>query len=100
MKEPDALCGAPGRDDDADMDVTCDLAPHEPKTKHHAVYFGLYMKRRELEWEDPEPAAILRIVAEYVTESNDYGGIDANDLVARLESAGFTLPELPEGIPA
>ncbi|MFC8640094.1 hypothetical protein ACFUC2_04960 [[Kitasatospora] papulosa] len=97
MKEPDALCGAPGRDEDADMDVTCDLAPHGPKEDHHATYFGLFFRRRELEWPDPEPAAILRIVAEYVTESNDFGGLDANDLVARLESAGFTLPELPEG---
>ncbi|MEJ8654671.1 hypothetical protein WKI65_43235 [Streptomyces sp. MS1.AVA.3] len=58
MKEPDALCGAPGRDEDADMDVTRDLAPRGP-----------------LEWPDPESAATLCILAEY-------------------------LPKLPKGIPA
>ncbi|MEE1736461.1 hypothetical protein PUR49_08105 [Streptomyces sp. BE147] len=70
MSTPDALCGAP-----------------------HAVYFGPFLKLHELEWDEPQPAAILRIVAAYVTESN----IDANDLAARLEAAGFPLPELPEG---
>lgn len=100
LKEPNALCGAPGRDEDAGVDVTCELAPHGTKEKHRAAYFGLYLKRSELEWADTEPAVILRIVAEYVIESNDFGGLDANDLVTRLESAGFTLPELPEGIPA
>ncbi|MFF4188170.1 hypothetical protein ACFYZ9_33745 [Streptomyces sp. NPDC001691] len=94
------LCGAPGRDDDTGTDVTCDLPPHPAKEQHHARYFGLYLKCHDLEWADPEPAAILRIVAEYVTESNELGGLDANDLTARLEAAGFTLPELPEGIPA
>lgn len=38
---------------------------------------------------------ILRIVSEYVTEANDFGGLDANDLVTRLETAGFTLPDIP-----
>jgi hypothetical protein len=36
---------------------------------------------------------ILQIVTEYVIESNDVGGIDCNDLVSRLEAAGFELPE-------
>lgn len=37
--------------------------------------------------------AVMRIVNEYVIESNDVGGIDANDLVDRLADAGFPLPE-------
>ncbi|MFD3815189.1 hypothetical protein ACFWRZ_08985 [Streptomyces rubiginosohelvolus] len=96
MNEPDARCGAPGRDDDAGVDVACDLAPHDPKVQHHATYFGLFFRRTELEWPDPEPAPVLRIVAEFVTESNDTGGLDANDLVERLTAAGYALPELPE----
>ncbi|MEU3501593.1 hypothetical protein ABZ726_12725 [Streptomyces hundungensis] len=98
--EEQHLCGAPGRDNDTGTDVTCGLPPHPSKEPHHARYFGLYLKTCELEWTDPEPASILRIVAEYVTESNDVGGLDANELVARLDAAGFTLPELPEGISA
>jgi hypothetical protein len=35
---------------------------------------------------------LLRIIDEYVIESNDVGGIDANDLVASLEQAGFQPP--------
>ncbi|MFD7764137.1 hypothetical protein [Streptomyces microflavus] len=92
MNEPDALCGAPGRD--ADADVTCDLAPHGPQEQHHGAYFGPFFRRVELEWPDPEPAAVLRIVAQYVTESHT-GGPAAGDLVARLEAAGYTLPDLP-----
>ncbi|WP_392750608.1 hypothetical protein [Streptomyces sp. LN590] len=38
-------------------------------------------------------ATVMRIVDEYVVESNDVGGIDANDLVDRLADAGFALPE-------
>lgn len=38
-------------------------------------------------------ASVMRIVTEYVIESNDVGGIDANDLVNRLADAGFPLPE-------
>lgn len=37
-------------------------------------------------------ATVMRIVTEYVIESNDVGGIDANDLVGRLAEAGFPLP--------
>jgi uncharacterized protein YigA (DUF484 family) len=40
---------------------------------------------------------ILNIVTEYVIESNDYGGLDCNDLVSRLEAEGFGLPEGEEG---
>jgi hypothetical protein len=100
VEVPDARCGAPGRDEDTDTNVTCDRAPHGPGEKHHAACFGLYLKRREFEWADPEPAVILRVVAEYVTEANNSGGIDANDLVSRLEKAGFTLPEHPDGTSA
>ncbi|MFJ8301302.1 hypothetical protein ACIQ9R_36125 [Streptomyces sp. NPDC094447] len=97
MTQPDALCGAPGPEKDPPVDVTCSLAPHGPAEKHRATYVGPFLRHTALEWADPEPAAILRVVAEYVTESNDLGGLDANDLVTRLEAAGFTLPELPEG---
>lgn len=37
--------------------------------------------------------AVLRIVAEVTTEANDVGGVDINDLVARLEQAGYRLPD-------
>jgi uncharacterized protein YigA (DUF484 family) len=36
---------------------------------------------------------IMEIVCDYVVESNDVGGIDANDLASRLEAAGFDLPD-------
>lgn len=36
---------------------------------------------------------VLRIVADWVTEANDFGGIDADDLAWRLEEAGHKLPE-------
>lgn len=36
---------------------------------------------------------VLRIVADTVTEANDSGGIDLNDLVTRLEQAGYPLPD-------
>ncbi|WP_028814451.1 hypothetical protein [Streptomyces flavidovirens] len=39
---------------------------------------------------------VLRIVLDYVIESNDVGGLDANDLVDRLEQAGYPLPETDE----
>ncbi|RSS32566.1 hypothetical protein [Streptomyces sp. WAC08241] len=35
---------------------------------------------------------VLRIVTEYVVESNDIGGIDCNDLANRLRAAGHPLP--------
>lgn len=38
-------------------------------------------------------ADVLRIVTETVTEANDCGGIDLNDLVTRLEEAGHRLPD-------
>ncbi|MFE1270571.1 hypothetical protein [Streptomyces sp. NPDC058758] len=99
MNQPDALCGAPGPEDGPDA-VTCGRAPHGPTEKHRATYVGPFLRHTVLEWAAPEPAAVLRIVAEYVTESNDVGGLDVNDLVARLETAGYTLPELPEGTSA
>ncbi|MET9517013.1 hypothetical protein [Streptomyces sp. NPDC002994] len=41
-------------------------------------------------------AEVMRIVTEYVIESNDIGGLDANDLTDRLEQAGYPLPEIDE----
>lgn len=38
-------------------------------------------------------ADVLGIVLDYVIESNDCGGIDANDLVTRLARAGHQLPD-------
>ena len=38
-------------------------------------------------------AEVLRIVAEWVTESNDVGGVDSGDLTWRLEQAGYPLPD-------
>ncbi|MCD2461950.1 hypothetical protein MBT42_00055 [Streptomyces sp. MBT42] len=35
---------------------------------------------------------VLRIVTEYVVESNDIGGLDCNDLADRLRAAGHPLP--------
>ncbi|MEU8839978.1 hypothetical protein AB0D97_12725 [Streptomyces roseus] len=44
---------------------------------------------------------VMRIVTDYVIESNDIGGIDCNDLADRLRTAGYHLPgdepyELPD----
>ncbi|MFC8945943.1 hypothetical protein [Streptomyces rochei] len=39
-------------------------------------------------------AEVLRIVAETVTEANDVGGVDINDLVTRLAQAGHQLPDV------
>ncbi|MGW9437976.1 hypothetical protein [Streptomyces sp. NPDC055607] len=36
---------------------------------------------------------VLRIVTEYVVESNDVGGLDCNDLADRLRAAGHPLPK-------
>ncbi|MFI8254107.1 hypothetical protein [Streptomyces filamentosus] len=36
---------------------------------------------------------VLRMVAEYVVESNDVGGLDCNDLADRLRAAGYPLPD-------
>ncbi|MFJ8446860.1 hypothetical protein [[Kitasatospora] papulosa] len=36
---------------------------------------------------------VLRIVAAVTTEANDVGGVDINDLVTRLERAGYSLPD-------
>jgi hypothetical protein len=38
-----------------------------------------------------EKARIMTIVTKYVVESNDVGGIDANDLADRLRVEGFEL---------
>lgn len=35
----------------------------------------------------------LKIVSDWAAEYNDVGGLDADDLVGRLERAGFELPE-------
>lgn len=45
-------------------------------------------------------APVLRIVTDYVIESNDVGGIDCNDLVSRLEAAGYPLPDDEDDDPA
>ncbi|AWI32633.1 hypothetical protein [Streptomyces tirandamycinicus] len=107
MTATPALCGAPGRDEEEGIDVTCDLAPHGPDERHHAVLIGPYTREPigEMWWPNPEPAppheVILRLIAEHVTESNNVGGLDVNDLVTDLERAGFTLPEIREdGEPA
>ncbi|WP_329622943.1 hypothetical protein OG357_23040 [Streptomyces sp. NBC_01255] len=42
-------------------------------------------------------AEVLRMVAEYVVESNDVGGLDCNDLADRLRAAGHPLPGDEEG---
>lgn len=36
---------------------------------------------------------VMRIIRDWVTEYNDVGGIDAGDLVWRLEQAGHPLPD-------
>ncbi|MFE9844729.1 hypothetical protein [Streptomyces goshikiensis] len=36
---------------------------------------------------------VMRIVCDYVIESNDIGGIDCNDLADRLRGAGYPLPD-------
>ncbi|MEU2077128.1 hypothetical protein [Streptomyces sp. NPDC013489] len=36
---------------------------------------------------------MLRIVTDYVVESNDIGGLDCNDLADRLRAAGYPLPD-------
>lgn len=38
-------------------------------------------------------APVMRIVCDYVIESNDVGGIDCNDLADRLRTAGYPLPD-------
>lgn len=52
------------------------LTPHEARQKAEAAL-----------------ADVMRMVTEFVVESNDCGGIDANDLASRLEQAGHPLPE-------
>lgn len=42
---------------------------------------------------DQAAADVLRIVSDTVIEANDCGGIDLNDLVTRLEQAGYQLPD-------
>lgn len=42
---------------------------------------------------DQAAAEVLRIVSDTVIEANDSGGIDLNDLVTRLEQAGYPLPD-------
>ncbi|MGW0562869.1 hypothetical protein ACWDZ4_20175 [Streptomyces sp. NPDC003016] len=89
-----SVCGVPGRDEDAGVDVTCDRTPHGAEEQHHAAYFGPFLKRCELEWSDPEPATVLRLLAEHVAEDGD-----TEALLVRLKRAGYTLPELTEGTP-
>lgn len=85
----DNVCGAPGRDEEADVDVTCDRAPHGAEVQHHTAYVGPFLKRCELEWSDPEPATVLRLLAEHVAEDGD-----TEALLLRLKRAGYALPDL------
>lgn len=39
---------------------------------------------------------VLRVVSDWVTEANNNGGIDADDLAWRLEQARYKLPEEDE----
>ncbi len=48
--------------------------------------------RRGDEWK-AKHNDVLRIVSAWVCESNNSGGIDADDLTWRLEQAGHQLPE-------
>lgn len=41
-------------------------------------------------------AELLRVISETVTEANDVGGIDLNDLVDRVEALGHKLPDPPD----
>lgn len=38
-------------------------------------------------------APLIAIIDDYVIESNDAGGLDCNDLVSRMNAAGYYLPE-------
>jgi uncharacterized protein YvpB len=38
-------------------------------------------------------APLITVIDEYVIESNDVGGLDCNDLVSRMNAAGYFLPE-------
>lgn len=58
---------------------------------HQAALKAAYAERRP-----DELAKVMQIVSEYVTASNDFGGLDANDLAFRLEQAGHPLPEVDE----
>lgn len=49
----------------------------------------------EVERLKAERDQVLRLVADWCTEANDIGGVDAGDLAWRLEAAGFPLHELP-----
>lgn len=56
---------------------------------------------RRIEWtrflpKERAAAEVMKIVEEFVVESNDVGGLDCNDLVSRLEAAGYTFPEEEE----
>ncbi|MEC4016061.1 hypothetical protein [Streptomyces sp. H27-D2] len=53
------------------------------------------MEEMERGWQRAEQATadVLRIVTDWVVEANDIGGIDADDLVFRLEQAGHPLPD-------
>ncbi|MFJ5142981.1 hypothetical protein [Streptomyces sp. NPDC088707] len=91
------VCGAPGREEEEGIDVTCDLEPHGPGTDHHAVLIGRYVREPigETWWPvgPPEPhERILRIIADVVHEATAGDGADLGDLVRLLESEGFTLP--------
>lgn len=74
-----------------------DKRTHTELREHVAVLENQILGLAEVAAENErllkDNAAILRIVLDYVIESNDCGGIDCNDLMHRLESAGYPLPD-------
>lgn len=54
--------------------------------RYHSGYSAAVAELR------PRLDGALRIVTDYVIESNDVGGIDCNDLADRLRTAGYDLP--------
>ncbi|MFD9248312.1 hypothetical protein [Streptomyces bottropensis] len=95
------VCGAPGRDEEEGIDVTCDRKPHGPEQDHHAEIIGPYIREPigEMWWPVNPPVPplepherLLQIIADTVAEATEGDGADLEDLVRRLEEEGFTLP--------
>ena len=73
VRQHTALNGTPAVGQPA---APADLTPHEARQRAEQQLDGA-----------------LRIVVDYVIESNDVGGLDCNDLADRLRSAGYELPD-------
>ncbi|MFF9894930.1 hypothetical protein [Streptomyces longispororuber] len=71
------------RDGNTPMDAYTVTIQRRARTTPHEF------RRRAEEQRD----AVLRIVSDWVIESNDCGGIDAGDLTWRLQQAGYELPD-------